>query len=338
MRVVVTGANGFLGTAVVRRALAVGHDVVGLVRPMTTLTGPLWDDPRVTVVRGDLRERGGWRDGLAGADAVIHLAAAPSGDLGTQFQGTVVATENLLDAIDLSMLRRFVHVSSFSVYDFDAPAVRGVIDETSALEPDPRRRDAYTTTKLIQEQLVRDHLAATGVELVVVRPGAVFGPGKNWAYGAAMSVGSKAVLVFAPRATFRVTYVHNCADAIVAAVDAPRAAGATVNLVDDNLPTHAEFMRLCRIAGANVPAALPVPWLLLSAVGRLAAMVDRRFLDCRAKLPETLAIVRQRARWKPLHYPNAAAKSLLGWSPAVTIADAVRETISAEREVVTPLP
>jgi nucleoside-diphosphate-sugar epimerase len=280
------------------------------------------------VVRGDLRERGSWIAAVATADAIVHLAAAASGDLGTQFQGTVIATEHLLDAIDSATLRRFVHVSSFSVYDYDVPRRNGVVDESSPLVSDARKRDAYTSTKLVQEQLVRDRLNGTDVDLVVLRPGAVFGPGKDWGYGAAMSLGTKISLVFAPRATFRLTYIDNCASAIVAAVDAPQAAGATINIVDDDLPSHGEFFRLCRAAGAQAPPPIPVPWLLVSAVGRAAAAFDRWFLGGRAKLPESLAVVRQRARWRPLRYTNGAAKSLLGWSPTVSITDGVRRTVA----------
>jgi 2-alkyl-3-oxoalkanoate reductase len=328
VKLLVTGANGFLGTAVVRRAVDAGHDTVALIRPAAELGDPIWDHASVRVVRGDLRQRGEWVEQLGDVDAVVHLAAAASGDLATQFHGTVIATENLLAWLDLTRVARFVHISSFSVYGYAALRQNETLDESCPLETAPQTRDAYTATKLLQEQLVREATAAAGTELVVLRPGAIYGPGKDWNFGAAMSLGSRAALVFAPRATFRLTYVDNCADAIVAACTAPNAAGETLNIVDDNLPSHLQYFKQCQSAGAEVPMAIPVPWALVSVIGRAVALVDTRLLAGRAKLPEFLAHVRQQARWRPLNYSNARAKQVLGWSPRVTLSEAVRHTVA----------
>src|SRR5689334_22568255 len=119
MKVLVTGASGFLGREVVRAASAAGHDVLALVRPTANVDALDWPND-VRVLRGDLRQVGDWSTQLGGVKAVAHLAAAASGDLPTQFSGTVVATENLLRFLPMSSLRRFAHVSSFSVYDYES--------------------------------------------------------------------------------------------------------------------------------------------------------------------------------------------------------------------------
>ena len=79
MKVFVTGASGFLGSAVAKAAAAAGHEVLALHRPASRLT---YADatPGVTPVAGDLRQAGPWRDALGQADAVIHCAAALSGE------------------------------------------------------------------------------------------------------------------------------------------------------------------------------------------------------------------------------------------------------------------
>jgi nucleoside-diphosphate-sugar epimerase len=151
-----------------------------------------------------------------------------------------------------------------------------------------------------------------------------------------MSVGSRAALVFSPHATFRLTYVDNCADAIVAACVAPGAAGETLNVVDDDLPTHLQFFKQCRSAGAATPVAIPVPWAVVSVIGRVVALIDSRLLAGRAKLPEFVAHVRQQARWKPLRYTNQRAKDVLGWSPQFTIAEGVRNTVAATHQSSAP--
>jgi len=331
MKVFVTGANGFLGTEVVRAAVAAQHQVVALVRPAASLGDEVWSHPSVSLERGDLREPGAWQAAAAEAEVVVHLAAAASGDLSTQFQTTVLGTERLLAALDHERLQRFVHISSFSVYDFASLRTGDVLDENCAAEADPRRRDAYTTTKLEQERLVREAFASRCDALVILRPGAIFGPGKDWGHGVALRLGPIG-LVFAPRATMRLTAVGNCAAAIVAAIDAPSAAGAVVNIVDDDLPTHAEFLRRCRRSGARTPRAVAVPWWMVAGLGRAVRSVVRHGYGNRAKLPEFLDLFRQQARWKPLRYPNDAAKRLLGWSPATPLDSAIEQMVRAERD------
>jgi nucleoside-diphosphate-sugar epimerase len=331
MKVLVTGASGFLGTAVVAQVRAAGHVVVAMVRPTAVLEGAPWDDPAVDVVRGDLRERGTWREAINGIDAVVHLAAAASGDLSTQFQGTVLGTENLLHALDRSSVQRFVHISSFSVYDFAALRAGALLDENSPLERQPERRDAYTTTKLVQEQLVREAFSDRSDALVVVRPGAIFGPVMVWDFGLSLTFGTRLGVLFAPRSTMRLTSVGNCADAITAALVSPRAGGTTVNIVDDVLPTHREFLRKCRAEGAEVPTTVVVPWWMVAAIGRLTDWIDRRWCGGRARLPEFLDWTRQQARWKPLTYTNDRARDVLGWSPSTTLRQAVAAMVAFER-------
>lgn len=328
MKVLVTGATGFLGREAVKAAASAGHHVVAMVRPTADITGLNWSPEQVTVVRGDLRQRGSWCDAVTSVDAIAHLAAAVGGDLPTQFSGTVVATENLLASIDPAELGRFVHVSSLAVYDYSALPAGATLDEATPVEPTPVRRDAYTTTKMLQEELVRTWCERNGVPHVVLRPGAIFGPGKHWDFGAAMRVFG-VNLVFSPRAVFRLTYVTNCAAAVIAALSSPCAVNTTLNIVDDALPTHYEYLRLCRHAGAETGPALAVPWFALSAFGRVIETVDRLFLGGKARLPEFLTYRRQQARWKPLGYSNIAAKSALEWAPEIPVADGVAATVVA---------
>jgi 2-alkyl-3-oxoalkanoate reductase len=319
VNVLVTGANGFLGRAVVRRTLDEGHDVVALVRPTTDVSTVAWPSDRVRVVRADLRNRLP-PGSLAGVDAVVHAAAATSGDLAAQLAGSVVATERLLDALELDQLRRFVHVSSFSVYDFAGSRAGTTISTDTPLEPQPERRDPYTVAKIAQERLVRERCSRAGTPLVVVRPGVIFGPGKLWDWGGVARLGPIDV-VFSPLARFRLTYVDNCAEAIVLAIDAPDAPGRTFDIVDDGLPTHAGYRRLARRSGAPISRWwLPVPWRIVDMTG---AAIDRTMAGRRAKLPELLARRRQQARWKPFEYSNTAARQAMGWTPRVAIGTAV---------------
>ena len=307
MKVLVTGAGGFLGRAVVAAAARAGHEVVAMVRPASAGRA----SPGSEEVAGDLRQPGAWRDAMD-VDAVVHCAAA-FGDLASQLAGTVMATENLLAALP-ARTKRFVHVSSLSVYDFDAPRLGGMLDEATPLEAAPLRRDAYTQTKLFQERLVREQAARTGMELVVVRPGAIYGPGKDWDAGTGLKAG-RFDLIFAPFSRMRLIHVDNCAEAIVAALTAPAAQPVTVNLIDPEQPSHWRYHGLARDAGVATGIAVPVPYWLVGALGLSAKLASRLFFQGKARLPELLDPPRQRVRWRPLRYPNAQARSGLGWTP-----------------------
>lgn len=320
MKLLVTGASGFVGRAVVHAAVAAGYDVRALVRPTADVSGFGWPDS-VRILRGDLRQKGSWQNQID-VDAVVHLAAAPSGDLATQFAGTVQATENLLESLSLGAVTRFVHISSFSVYDFSVVPTNGLIDESSAVEPKPEARDAYTITKVIQERLVIETCAAAGTECIVLRPGAIFGPGKNWDFGKVFSLASYD-FIFSPNAIFSLTYVDNCADAIVKAIEAPVKSGLVINIVDDELPTFRQFHDSCRRAGASTRRAVPVPWFLLAGLGKSVRLLNKIAFRNRAKLPEFLEYRRQQARWKPLRYSNELARASLGWSPRIGLQEGI---------------
>lgn len=326
MRVLVTGAGGFLGRAVVAAAARGGHQVVAMVRPVSA--GRTAYPDNVTELAGDLRQRGAWTGALGDVDAVVHCAAA-FGDLPSQLAGTVLATENLLAALPVT-LRRIVHVSSLSVYDFDAPRLGGMLDEATPLETAPLRRDAYTQTKLLQERLVREDVARRGVDLVVVRPGAIYGPGKDWDAGTGLKVGPLD-LIFAPLAKMRLIHVDNCADAIVAALAAPLDGSLTVNLIDPEQPSHWRYHRLAKRAGVPTGLAIPFPYIFVLALGWSARLASKLFFRGRARLPELLDPPRQRVRWRPLSYPNARARAGLGWTPRVPLEQGVATLVPPNR-------
>jgi nucleoside-diphosphate-sugar epimerase len=321
----VTGANGFLGAEIVARATAGGHSVTALVRKRA---GSERFDASVTLVEGDLREQGDWASRCQDIEVVVHAAAAPGGPRATQLANTVVATERLLAGLDRTSLRRFVHVSSFSVYDFHALADGALLDEHSPLETRPFERDPYTEAKLHQERLVRAWCSEHGIACTVVRPGAIVGPGKDWNFGAALTIGRLAFVV-SPRGRFRMVSVRNCADAIVRAAELTTPGTETINLVDDDLPTHADFFKRCRRAAHSDLVLVPVPWRLLDGVGRAIQAINVAFLSGRLRTPELLDHRRQEARWKPLRYSNSRARSELAWQSVDRLDEVVRMATAA---------
>ncbi len=325
MKIFITGATGFLGTHTVQAALDSGHEVLALTR--RPRSGALWSHDRVRMVRGDLLAADRIAEDILEADAVIHLAATKLGDLHEQLLGTVVATEALLRQLPTAGGPRLVHVSTFSVYDYDAIPTGSTLDESSPTEIDGDR-DGYTETKLLQERLVRDYAEAGG-EVVIVRPGLVWGANELWDGGHAVSLGRYA-LAIGPRGGLKLTYIENCAEALVLAAESPRAVGSTINIVDDDQPSQADFAAALRAAGVELPKSIPVPYAAAMGVAHLADFVKERLLHGRARTPTILDPERLAASRRHHAYSNKAAKDLLGWSPRYGFAEAVQRAVERQ--------
>lgn len=319
MNVFVTGANGFLGAAVVGALRARGHRVVALVRTPSSAPAAWATDDGVSVVQGDLRVPEAWAPSLAGVDAVVHLAAAKSGDFHEQFAQTVGGTEQLLVAMGDAGVRRLVHISTFSVYEYLGQPIGSRLHEASPLESNPTARDEYAQTKLVQEQLVRGFDG----EIVIIRPGLIYGPDAWWNAGRAMRVAGRWWLLIAPEGILNLTHVDNCAEAIALAVDAPAATGATINVVDDDLPTRRQYERMLRDAGLDHDRSLPVPYPIAAFGASLLDRINAKWFGGRAKLPGVAVPAKQAARFKPFTYDHDTATRVLGWRPRRTLAEAM---------------
>ncbi|WP_017327478.1 NAD(P)-dependent oxidoreductase [Synechococcus sp. PCC 7336] len=323
MKVLITGAAGFLGQYVVAEALCRGHAVRAVVRPSTDLSQVRWRDrPDVEGVRLNLNDREGLYPAVRGVDAAIHLAAAKSGDFASQFTDTVAATQKLLAVMGELGLTRLVAISSFSVYDRLHPPEGTLLDESSSLEPAPQYRDAYAQMKLLQERLVRAFEQNRNGAVTLLRPGAIYGRENLWNAHLGAKLQEDLWLAVGDRARIPLTYVENCASAIVKALESPEAIGQTLNIVDDDLPTQREFVELLAAQGVEMPRTIPIGWtamrLLARAVWTLSQSANHPFA-----LPGILTPARLHARFKPLNYSNSRAKQLLRWRPSYFLATAI---------------
>jgi 2-alkyl-3-oxoalkanoate reductase len=300
--------------------------VVGLVRSARS-AGALRDAaPGVEAVVGDLRRPEGWCEALASADAVIHLAATKAGGVYEQFPGTVIATERLLAEMKRAGVRRLVHVSTFSVYDFEAPVSEQVLAEDAPLAQRPLGLSAYTQTKLQQERLVRE-AAAAGLDTTIIRPGAVWGGDELWDAGLGHVLGPLWLAV-GDGVTRKFTYVENCAEAIVLAAEREEAIGQTLNIVDDDVPTQREYARLLRQHGVGVPTGLRVPFGVMRALVRVLDRANARAFAGRARVPDMLKPTSLDARFKRLVYPNARAKAVLDWAPRYGVEEGLKRALA----------
>ncbi len=322
MNVLVTGSSGFLGQYVVRHLLDKGHHVKAMVRPAADVRNIDWfGHPSVGIVRCDLRRPVGLGKILVGVDVVVHLAASKVCSLHAQLAGTVLATENLLEVMCQCQIRRFVLVSSFAVYDYMARSCR--IDERSGLEPNPQCRDEYCQTKLFQEELVRTRCDSMGLEWVVLRPGAIFGAEHLWTARIGMGLPGGRNVMIGGSAKLPLTYVDHCAEAVALAANCPEAAQHILNVVDDEPVTQSEYCRMIRDFDPALGCCRSIPWGLWCLIMRMGELANRLLFRGKAKMPGVLVRHKAFARFRPMEYPNAFAKTVLGWSPRRNLAESL---------------
>ena len=275
---VVTGANGFVGRAVCRRALDAGHTVTALVRRPGGCIAGVHEWVHGAADFDGLDE--GWPTDLV-ADAVIHLAARvhvmrdESPDPAAAFDATnVVGTLRLAKAARRHGVRRIVYASSIKAVgesDGGAPL-------SEAVSPAPQ--DAYGRSKLRAEQQLAQFGASHGLDVVVVRPPLVYGPAvrANFlrmmdavARGMPLPLGSVA-------ARRSILYVDNLADALLRCAIDPRAAGECFHVADDDALSVTGLLRLVGDALGKPARLIAVPSAALRALGALTgrrAAIDR---------------------------------------------------------------
>jgi nucleoside-diphosphate-sugar epimerase len=243
-----------------------------------------------------------------------------------QYAGTVVATENLLAAMNEASVRRIVLVSSFSVYDYMKIRSFSVLDEESPVERDAFARDEYAHTKLMQERLVREHAATHGTAFTILRPGVIFGPDNLFTARLGINAGRIWIRTGA-WARLPLTYVENCAEAIVLAAERSEAVGQTLNVVDDETPTQRRYAALLRRRIRPRPIILPVAWTVMRGLAGLAVMTNTMLLGGRAKIPGLFIPARLHARCKPLRFTNRRIKQVLGWQPRFSLREGLDRSV-----------
>jgi nucleoside-diphosphate-sugar epimerase len=328
--VLVTGSNGFVGSRVVTSLLDRGfRHVRCFVRPSSNLSTLRTASSSagsgraaVELVEGNLLSGDDCARASAGVAVIFHLAAGMDSSFAGCFMNSVLTTRNLIEAAASGdTLKRFVNVSSFAVYSNLAMARHSLLDETAALETEPNlRQDPYGFGKLKQEQLVERYGQERAVPYVILRPGAVFGPGKPTLSG---RVG---IDTFGPffhmggSNQLPLTYVDNCADAIVLAGLVSGVDGEIFNVVDDELPSSKQFLRMYKQQARRF-FSIPVPYPLAYALCSLWEDYSRRSAG---QLPARFNRRRCAAEWKGNRYSNRKLKEMAGWTPRVPFEQAAR--------------
>lgn len=308
--VAVTGATGFVGRALVQRLLALE---VSRVRVAVRQAGHGLD-PRLEVITVDaLSADNRWHEFVAGIDVVVHCAARvhvldeSAADPQTEyFQANVAATLNLAEQAAAAGVRRFVFVSSIKVNgEHSLPGSPFKACDVGSPE------DPYGVSKQLAEQQLRELATRTGMDVVIVRPVLVYGPGVKANFLNMMRWLDKGIPLPLGAINNRRSLValDNLVDLLVTCLEHPKAVNQTLLVSDaEDLSTTELLTRVGKALGK--PARLlPVPMWLLSG---LATLLGKRAFSQR--LCGSLQVDIDKTR------------TLLDWQPPVSVDQALQQT------------
>lgn len=308
LRVMVTGANGFAGQALCAEAIRRGFHIRGATRSAREL--PIGAEPAIV---GAIDGETDWTSALRDVDVVIHLAArvhvmkdAAADPLAEFLKVNLHGTENLARQAARAGVKRFVYVSSIKV---NGERTTGTRPFTESGRPDPQ--DAYAVSKWQAEQALQRIAQETGLEVVIVRPPLVYGPGVKGNFIRLLAAIDRGIpLPLAGAHNVRsLVYAGNLADALIACASHPDAAGQTYLVSDGNgISTAALVEKIAHALGRHSRSFYFSPAILRTAavlLGR-ADQFDRLF--------SSLCVNDNKIRRE------------LSWFPPCTLEQGLRET------------
>lgn len=307
-RLTVTGAGGFIGLRMVERALERGMHVRGL--DLSPEAVARVEAAGAEGVVGDVTDEASVRRLCEGADVVFHAAAiiSEAGDWAVMRRVNVEGTRLAARVAAESGARRFVQLSSCMVHGFTFPRY---VDEDGPLRGE---NNPYCQTKIESERVAMSFHEPGAMEVIVIRPGDVYGPGSvPWVVRPIELIRSRMMaLPDGGRGIMNHVYVDNLIDAIVLALEKD-ATGEAFLVTDGAETTFAEYFgRLARMVGRRWIPTAPRP--LLRAVLGLAG----RWLPADVEGVEFLS--------RPHPYSIGRARRVLGYEPRVDLDEGMRRT------------
>jgi len=320
LRVLVTGATGFLGGHLVEGLVDSGHEVVGMARQGSDVN--LLERLHVEIRRADLTDVASIQRALNGIDTVVHLAAyyTFSGKKEMYEKVNVQGTKNLLQAMGQSGVRRIIYCSTTEVM---GPTPNGIADESSGCRP----YYEYGRSKLKAEQIVRD-AGLHGIEYAIMRPSGIYGP-RNlddvsyWFITTfANSIASKFIIGDGKK-VLQFVHVYDVVQAFILALDNFDAAkGKTFIVTDSRAYSYEEIYGiLARIFGKKPPSLhIPIPLAkaMVAPIQLVNAIRRNPNFIWRVSTMDTFKVDR--------NYSIERARKELGYEPKHPLPEGLKET------------
>ncbi len=315
--IVVTGATGFVGTALVKALLSEGKRV----RLLARRSGAEEGRPSLDVLAGDLGDPDAVDAVIRGAEIVYHVGAATHGSWADYECGTIWGTKNVVASCRRHQVRTLVYVSSLSVLSYAALPARARVDESAQLEEFPEKRGDYAHSKLKAEKIVMEAVRNNNLRAVILRPGNVFGPGSERIppYGV-IPIGNHWVVIGHGDALLPLVYVNDLVDALLRSAECSQAIGQVIHLVDPEQITQREYLKYCQTKMPEIRVHyIPRPLLYCAAAGMQG-------LGTLARSNVPLTLYRLRSIRPYIGFDCAVARQLLDWAPKIGVKSGLERT------------
>ena len=271
MKVLVTGAAGFIGSHLVDRLRERGDEVRALVRPGEN-TSYLQTLADVEITQGDITDGASLKCAVRGVQRVYHVAAK-TGPWGLEEGYTATNVQGVATLIYAAMdagVQRIVHTSSITVYGHH---LRGIVTEEYAYHTE---NNPYSRSKIAGEKLVFNLVQEHGAPVVVVRPAWVYGPRDSASFGRFVSriEQRKSFFIGSGKNIVPVVYVRDVAQGLIKAGDAGnQVIGQAYTIADDRHVTQIEYVNTIADALHVAPVSRHLPFSALYLAGRAAEIV-----------------------------------------------------------------
>ena len=309
MKILVTGANGFVGSQLSEALAKSGHEVRNTARslaPNISTTGEL--------ITCDLESTDNLDHLTTGCDAIVHLAGRahvmsdnPATSESLYISANVDVARKLAQSAARTGVKRMILMSSVKVNGEST-----TIDTPFTSHDAPNPQDPYGRSKTQAEQALWEVTSTSGLEGVVIRPPLVYGPGVRANFASLIGIVDRGIPLPLGSIQNKRSFVSldNLVDLISTTLQSPNAAGNTFLVSDGNDLSTPELVRSIASALRKSPTLIPIP----SALLKLAAMIagKRGAYD---RLCGSLTV------------DISLTKQLLAWSPPFTVQHSLQQTV-----------
>ncbi|QQG39654.1 MAG: Gfo/Idh/MocA family oxidoreductase [Candidatus Aenigmatarchaeota archaeon] len=311
--VLVTGAAGYLGSAIVERLVKDGYRVRAFVRPLSRIDA--LERLGVEIRFGDIRNLADVKDAAKGADAIVHGAAALRGSRDFIISTSVRGTQNVAACTGA---KRVIHIGSMGIYDYASLKNGDVMTEETPLESQPHQRGAATVAKKQAEEVALSHLSGKP-PWTILRPGLVFGRGRTLEKLSGRRMNGLLLCLIDGKKPLAMVHADDVADAVIRALQNASSAGKVFNIVHPDSVILEDALRL-RLSELNPKMrAVYVPhWFastLILGGGTLLRAMKKNGPRTRQLTPT----------YRRVKVDTTAATRTLGWKPSKRLMDQLRD-------------
>ena len=308
-RILVTGASGYVGSAVAKALVQDGYSVRALVRPTSSIEH--LRQLGIEVFLGDVRCFEEVDAATAHMDVVVHLAAGLRGGSDFILDTSVRGTQNIAKAALLQKVKRVLYMSSMSVYDMARLRDGQTITADSPLEEQAETRGAYSLGKRRAEDIALAHLGDAGPAWTILRPSLIVGNGSDVLAPVGWRAGKNLISLSSPRKRLLLIHVEDVAAAVLQLMKHDNTRRQVYTLSHPDIFTVREYVEMCIRRGQfKRLRVIYIPYFMARAGTFMATLVNklihsgpkvnrRRLLSVYRDVSADCALFYQHTGWQP---------------------------------------